>query len=190
MTSKAELSGQRPQLDVWLAEVASGNERAVAPLYSALLPIVLRHCERALGKGPDAEDAAQSALIKLFEQAPDYDQKTPAVAWALAIAYWQCRTIRSRARRQKDKTELNHDMDYGHSLDPETLLAQSEVANITQNIVSQLAEEDRILLGLDSSAIGQALINESPATQRKRKQRLLARLHEAFLAIVSPRSLS
>ena len=75
-------------LDAAMLRLADGDRSASSSVFSALWPELVTFAERALGKGPDADDAAQQALEKIFAQAADYDPGRSALAWALAITAW------------------------------------------------------------------------------------------------------
>jgi len=89
------------RLDEQMALLAEGDRSAIEPLFRALWPLVHECCERALGKGPDADDAAQQATEKMFVEAVRYDRTLPVVPWALAIAAWECRTVQRRRQRAR-----------------------------------------------------------------------------------------
>ena len=55
-------------LDHELARLADGDRSVFSSVFGALSPIVQRFCRRRLGDGPDAADAAQIALEKIFAQ--------------------------------------------------------------------------------------------------------------------------
>src|SRR5437016_4727352 len=50
------------QLDQQMALLADGDRSAIEPLFRALWSLVHAYCQRALGAGADADDAAQQAL--------------------------------------------------------------------------------------------------------------------------------
>jgi len=62
-------------------------------------PVRVARAARA-GEG---DDAAQSALIKIFARAAEFDGSRDALAWAVGIAAYECRTLRkTRARRREE----------------------------------------------------------------------------------------
>ena len=63
--------------------LADGDRGAIAFVYRSLWPIVVRYCTSLVGDPNEAEDLAQTSLLKLFEQAHDYDPNKSAEAWAL-----------------------------------------------------------------------------------------------------------
>jgi RNA polymerase sigma-70 factor (ECF subfamily) len=123
----------------------------------------------------DAADAAQQAMQKVLERASDYDPTRPALPWALAIAAWECRTIlRKRSRRN----EVSDD-------------AAPETA--AENVPTEM--EQRVLIQNALVAVGELSANDREtlvatfwdqdgdvwgATLRKRRERAVKRLRDAF----------
>jgi len=183
----------RDDIDALFERVKDGDRRAVAPAFEALCPIVRRYCLKLLGDEANADDAMQASLIKMFEQAPDYDPRRSAVGWALAFAYWECRTLRkmSQRRARREGTQL-FDFQGPALSDPETELSQAELSATASQLVEGLSLEDRALLGSEGLAPEQslegALLDLSPTARRKRKQRIMERLRRAFVEIISPQS--
>src|SRR5688500_8397601 len=95
----------RRQATDLLAALADGDRAAFSPLYASLWPRVRAFCRRTLGSEADGDDAAQEALVKVFERAVEFDRERDAVSWALGIAAWQYRTHRRR-RRRRGEVEL------------------------------------------------------------------------------------
>src|SRR5262249_58066580 len=83
-----------------MAAAADGDRRAIAPLFHALWPLVVRYATRLVGDPALAEDCAQDALVQLFGQIERYDRERDALTWALTLATWQCRTARRRRTRR------------------------------------------------------------------------------------------
>lgn len=167
------------QLDRDLSRLAGGDRSAFSPVFAALWPIVRRFCRGALGQEADGDDAAQVALQKLFYQAGRYDGETPAIAWALTIAAWECRTLRRQRQRSRAiPLEQARDLS-GAAESPEAQLLQRDLEAAVHSVVAQLAEPDQAairaaLRGVEAS---------SSARDRKRKQRALVRLRETFRRI-------
>ena len=96
-------AGQREQLQAAMTALAAGDRSAFRPVFSTLWPLLRRFCERTL-RDPDlAQDAAQTALMKLLHHATDYRPDRDVVAWALGVASFECLSPRNRtARRRED----------------------------------------------------------------------------------------
>lgn len=156
-----------------LTALAAGDRRAFDSVFEGLWPIMRAFCLRQLNQPAEAEDAAQRALLRLFEQAADFDPARSAVAWALTLAAWECRTTRrrwSRARTTGVQAGLALP-DARPDAEKQTQEAQS-----VARVEAALAE----LSPLDRETILATLADDAPAvpgaTFRKRRQRALARL--------------
>lgn len=82
-----------------IARVAAGDRAAFADLARRLHPVGLHVALKVLGHGPDAEDAMQAALLKLWSKAAQYDAARGTVeAWFGRVVVRACldrrRTIR------------------------------------------------------------------------------------------------
>jgi DNA-directed RNA polymerase specialized sigma24 family protein len=84
--------------------LADGDRSAFDELYDEVSPRIDAMCVRLLGPGPDAEDAAQQALVRVFERVEEYDPDIgPAMGWILGITAWQARTVRRRRSRSREE---------------------------------------------------------------------------------------
>ncbi|HYZ89734.1 MAG TPA: sigma factor [Myxococcales bacterium] len=94
----------RAALQQGLSRLADGDRSAFEPVFAALWPILRRFASRALPVAAEAEDAAQSSLIKIFARAAEFDARRDALSWAVGIAAYECRTLRkSRSRRREEE---------------------------------------------------------------------------------------
>ena len=97
--------GQRTEVDLLMHRLASGDRSAFTPLFRALWGPTLHLCQRLVPHSDDAVDAAQTSMLRLFERAAEYDVQRPALPWALGIAAWECRTLRTRRQRSREVSE-------------------------------------------------------------------------------------
>ncbi len=171
--------------DAAMVRLADGNRAALREVFEAVRAPMTRAAERLLGRGPDAEDATQAALQKLFEQAADYDRSRRVVPWAVALTVFEARTIRKRHVRQKvDAIDTGRFQAIAQaSAGAPELLEAAEMRAVLESLVDCLSEADRetvleVLAG----------INEPRgSTFRKRKQRAVARLREAWRLLYGDR---
>jgi RNA polymerase sigma-70 factor (ECF subfamily) len=162
-------------LDALMARLADGDRSAFTPVFKALWAPTLHMCTGMLGNDADAADAAQQAMEKILERANDYDARRPALPWAMAIAAWECRTIRRRAvRRREVPEEVASEPSTAHGEDDIVL---RDLAAAAQEAVGTLSEADRAAL---VATFREEAASVSGATLRKRRERALTRLRTAF----------
>lgn len=172
-----------------MRRLAGGDGQAFDQVFDELWPLLLGYCRKALLDGDQAQDAAQRALLKLFEQASQYDARKSALSWALSFAFWECRTERSRQRRQRTKLSAAYDMNElpSRELSPEDAVSHAEELTAIRALLEELPREDRALLWQEmESELASTLRGVKPATIRKRRQRLFEQLRLAWRRIVQP----
>jgi RNA polymerase sigma factor (sigma-70 family) len=152
-----------------MTRLADGDRAAVAPVFAVVWPIVQRFAARALG-GPDADDVAQEALVRVFARAVDFDRERDALAWILALTMWEVRTARKqRQRRREDHAAV----EIADPRTPEDELAERELAAAVDDLMAELSPDD-------ARTLRQALSGQregvAPATFRKRLSRAVGRL--------------
>ncbi len=129
----------------------------------------------------DADDAAQQALEKILTRASEYDPSRPALPWTLAIAAWECRSLRRRKERRREASEdALERLPSATTLEDD--LGQRELVGMVGSALAELSPADRETLLSFYSREAQAA---SP-TLRKRKQRAVARLKLAFRRLYEP----
>lgn len=172
------------RLDEDLRRLADGDRSAFGPVFSSLWPVLRAYAARALGDGPDAEDAAQCALLKLFSQACDFEPGRRALPWALAIVAWECRTVRKRRGRGREVPEEAGAAVPSDDASPEDATGDRELVQIARDALAELPVGDRQTLAL---SFGEAFAERVDASEavgaaalRKRKERALGRLRAAF----------
>jgi RNA polymerase sigma-70 factor (ECF subfamily) len=170
---------ERRRIQGLVARVADGDRAAIEPAFDALWPVVQRFAARAVDGAADAEDAAQRALIKLFEQAAFFDPNRDAVAWALSIVAFECRTVR-RARQRRREEPLGV-LDVAADGTPESHVVESDLETAARAALGALGEADQ-------ETIAAMLSGSRPegATFRKRLQRAMGRLRVAWRARHDP----
>ncbi len=174
MTPHARLSLQ--QLAVRLAD---GDRSALEPVFRAAWSPVRTFCDRALRGAPEAEDVAQVALLKFFDQIGDLDRSRDALAWAITIAAFECRThLRQRQRRQRRDATMDPDELGGEAGSPEASALERDLVACAQEVLETLSESDvRTILTSLAEERGE---RTKDAAFRKRLQRALGRLRDAW----------
>lgn len=164
-------AGARTELSGWMARLADGDREPMSAALARLAPELRRFANNVLHGHADADDACQHALVSIFARAHEYEPGRDALAWALGIAAWECRTIlRARSRRRDDAAMPEHADD---DADPEAALIEHEMIAAIETAVGVLSPDDRAALGF-----GEA--NVAGPTLRKRRQRALVRLRDAW----------
>jgi RNA polymerase sigma-70 factor (ECF subfamily) len=175
-------------LDSLMTRLADGDRAVFRPLYERLREPIERLCQNMLGPTADARDAFQEAMQKIFERAPvDYDRRRPALPWALALAGWECRTLRRRRQRRREDAGALREGEGGEfvdrvaataasSQDAETRLAERELQEAVVAVLGTLSPADRETL----QATFWEEAGPQGATFRKRRERALARLRQAW----------
>lgn len=164
-------ASDRRRLDALLAALADGDRSAFDPFFELSAPIVRRYAERASGR--DAEDVAQSALLKIFSRAGEYDPDRPALPWILAIVANEVRTHRKRVVRRREEAL---------AIEPCALEPTPEDEIVERDLVRAIEAIAGGLPAIDRDAIRLAILEERPAaaTFRKRLSRALAKLRHAW----------
>ena len=154
--------------------LAEGDRSASAEVFAELWPKLLRFCQRAVG--PDAEDCAQRALMILFEEISAFDPARSPLAWAYAIAAWECRTL--RRKRSRSREVVHEALEAPDDASLELALEERDLVRRALVLVESLSELDRETLTHDLSA------DVAPsAAHRQRRHRMLERLRTAWRTV-------
>jgi len=171
-------AAQRDQVQEAMTALAEGDRSAFRPVFTALWGVLVRFCERTLQDPDLAQDAAQTALMKLLLHATEFQPEGDAIAWALGFAAFECLSLRNRNRRRRERRD-------------EALLAavaegapSPEDAAIRENLRAAAAEAVGTLRPMDAETLELAFSGERREalgpTFRKRLQRALARLRAVW----------
>jgi RNA polymerase sigma-70 factor (ECF subfamily) len=157
-------------LDACMARLADGDRAAFDPLFRALHPRALRLASARLGRDR-AADAAQSALVKVFARAAEFERGRPVLPWFYAIVANEVRAA-ARGERRDEPAEILETL--AAEGDPESLLVRRELARALDLAVLQLdapsANAIAALLGTSARA------DIAPDAFRKRVSRAYQRL--------------
>lgn len=179
---------ERDRLREAMVRLADGDRSAFSLIFAVLRPLFSRFAARSL-PAEDAEDVAQTALLKLFAGASEFDAaRGDALSWALGIVAWEVRTKRTRVLRRREVLARTDDAnDDANALtmladggaNPEEALIAADLEQLARELV-----EDALAPG-DVATIRAALEGQRPAglraaTFRKRLERALSRLRAAW----------
>jgi RNA polymerase sigma factor (sigma-70 family) len=168
---------QTSDLEALVVRLADGDRAAFDPLYEALWPVVRRLADRLLLGSPEAEDAAQEAMTKLFAQVASFESGRSVTAWVLAITAYECKTLRQkqRRRRETDGTRVESSDDDRRS--PEATVIARDLEAAALEVLGSLGPTDQ-------ETIRALVVGGRPdipqATFRKRLERALNRLRTAW----------
>jgi RNA polymerase sigma-70 factor, ECF subfamily len=183
---------ERAALDRWMAAAADGDRRAIAPLFHALWPTVVRYAARMLGDPSLAEDCAQDTLVQLFGQLERYEHGRDALTWALTLATWQCRTLRRRRHRRGEQPAASTGERLPHgthgapggrdagslTIDGASLLEHRDLVRAALATLGTLSPRDIETITLAITDTDRA--DTTPATFRKRLERALSRFRTSW----------
>ena len=172
-------AAQRAAVQTAMIALSQGDRAAFRPVFSALWPLLCRFSLRALGEAALAEDAAQTALTKLFLHASEFDPGRDAIAWALGFASFEVLSLRKRKWRRErlDPTLLSAQPDGGGT--PEDLAIQRDLRAAADEALGVLRQQD--IETLEAVLKGRRPQGpRSRATFRKRVQRAIERVRLAW----------
>jgi len=163
-------------LDALMERLAWGDRAAFQPLYLELQPRALRLATMRVGAA-SAADVAQSALLKVFARASEFEAGRPCLPWFYAIVGNEIRSARRSALRYVLDSSASHEL-IDEARDAEAQLVERELARALQLAIDSLDAEAanslRAMLGLAE------IPDLQPATFRKRVSRAYAKLRLIF----------
>lgn len=175
-------STDRALLHGALQRLAAGDRASAAVVFSLALPVAQATAARMLSRPEDAEEAAQQALLKVFERASTFDPaRGEALPWVVAITVWECRATRTRLARCSAREAPPPEATSSHphpDLDPEGILLDAELWGALSEAMGALLPADQETL---AAALGwQARPPVAAGTFRQRLRRARLRLQDAW----------
>lgn len=168
----------RAELQALLVRLADGDRGAFRPFFDLAWPVVRDVATRMMASAADGDDAAQAALIKLFERAADFDRQRDALAWIVAMVGFECMTLRRRRGRRREDGAAALDAIVDARAGAEELVMARQLEAIAVDAVGQLRPVDRD--AIRAAIFGDRERRGRPATFRKRLERALGRLRAAW----------
>ncbi len=151
----------RRQLSLWMSALAEGDRTAFDPMFDALWPFFRALARKWIGDPQEADDAAQQALLKVFERASEFEAGCEALPWLVAVVANECRTLRQRKKRRREE-----------ALDVDTGTTPESDFEAVLEVLGHLSTQDQI--ALRAAWFGEAAPG-APVTLRKRLQRATSR---------------
>jgi RNA polymerase sigma factor (sigma-70 family) len=171
---------QRIELQRCLGRLADGDRAAFRPVFELAWPRVREIAARMMPHAADADDAAQTALMKLFERASEFDPERDALAWIVGIVSYECLTLRRKTTRRREQGGEALAAVVDGAANPEERTMSNELEEIAVAMLGQLRPDDRETLRI--ALFGEGERAARPATFRKRVERALGRLRAAWRA--------
>lgn len=130
-------------LDHYLAEIATGNQEALADLYRQTKASVYSFSLSILKNAQDAEDVLHDCYVQVYLAAESYQSFGKPLAWILTIAKNLCR---KKLREQTHSSDLPEE-DWLSSLPaPEQLGTEERI--LLQSCLSRLSEQEQQIVVL------------------------------------------
>lgn len=127
-----------------MRRVGDGDSAAFRELSARHLAPVTRYAARMLGDAAEAEEVAQEAFLRLWQQAPRWQPRARVSTWLYRVAHNLC-VDRLRRRRDAGAAALDR-MSTG--VRPSQLLADKELALEVELALAELPERQRAALSL------------------------------------------
>lgn len=163
-------------LQALMIRLADGDRAAFDPLFVLLWPLIHRFARQALNQAPEAEDAAQNGLLKVFSRAAEFDRERSALAWVLGIVAYECRTFRKQQARRREAGEASPSR-RDESANPELATIDRELELAALQVLGTLRP-------IDMETLRAVMSGERPAmpaaTFRKRVERAMSRLRAGW----------
>jgi RNA polymerase sigma-70 factor (ECF subfamily) len=167
---------ERLALNAAMARLAEGDRSAFSVVFDTLWPLLSGFAKRLSPNRSDAEDAAQQALLKIFEHAHRYDPTQDVAAWALAITANECHAV-FRKRRRAEPLDAASQTLPAPGASPEVAVIERDTIELAAEVLGTLRAEDAATLSAAWRGERPAI---APTTFRKRVQRATERLRAAW----------
>jgi RNA polymerase sigma-70 factor (ECF subfamily) len=166
---------ERLALNAAMARLADGDRSAFSVVFDTLWPLLSSFAKRLSPNRSDAEDAAQQALLRIFEHAHRYDAAQDVAAWALSITANECHAL--RRKRRAGPLDVVSEALPAPGASPEVAVIERDMVELAREALGTLRAADAATLAAvwrgDRPAI-------APTAFRKRVQRATERLRAAW----------
>lgn len=166
---------RRRQIHDAMVRFADGNRAAFREVFDALWPVLLAFTQRTLTVRADAEDAAQRALLKVFDRIVDLDRTRDGVAWAVTIAAYEVMTVRRQSTRRREQSAEVLIAVADGAPSPVDHVVREELRDAVRAAIGELPERDQVVL---AAALHDVVM--SGETERKRRFRAFGRLRDLW----------
>lgn len=167
----------RAELQQLFERLASGDRSALELAFDRLWPALRRFTGRLLRDDAAADDAAQNALLKIFARVSELDLERDALAWALGVAAYECKTLRKQVERRRESGDAALSARAARERTPEEAASTRELEEAALEVMGALRPIDIETL---HAMMHDLRPDVPPATFRKRLERALHRLQVAW----------
>lgn len=143
------------QLGAWLADIASGDARALRRLYDATSPKLFALALRITGNREWAEDVMQDTYLQVWRHAADYQRSlSPPMAWLGLLT--RSRALDFLRRRGSERLDRAVEIDEAladtladdHAPDPQAMALASQQAWALHQCLQRLEGRQRSVVSL------------------------------------------
>lgn len=170
----------RRTLNEALGRLADGDRAAFHPVFELAWPVARDFARSVLRSPVEAEDAAQQALVRLFERAAEFDRAREALPWVFGVVWNECRTVRRRALRRREHALDGVGERASRAPGPEEALLESDRDRAVREALMSLNPSDVETILADLGEVPRSGV--AAATFRKRLERARRRLRDAWRA--------
>jgi RNA polymerase sigma factor (sigma-70 family) len=150
-----------------MVRFCDGDRSAFRAVFDGLWPILLALATRSLPSRADAEDAAQRAILKVFDRIVDLDRSRDGVVWAMTIVGFEILTLRRQhQRRRGDSTHAGNNIADERPLAIEQIIDE-ELSVSLRAMIAKMPERDQ-------EALSALLLGTTPVGEAARKRRFRA----------------
>lgn len=160
-----------------MVRFADGERSAIDELMVDLWPVLLDFARRGVASEQDAEDIGQEVFVRICSRITEFDRARDGLSWAFGIAHYEVLTQRRRQRRRREVSDQSLELHCDDRAHPEEHAIREQLLAALSAVLGELTSEDQLALGLIASAESEGA---PAATLRKRKQRALDRLRDAW----------
>jgi RNA polymerase sigma factor (sigma-70 family) len=171
---------RRAELQEAMSRLADGDRAAFHTVFVLTWPLVRSFALATLRGVSDAEDAAQQALVRVFERAAQFEKGRDPVPWILAIVMYECRTLRRRGARRREGPLEDSETPAALDPSPEEQAVARDLERAAREVLAELPPMDVETI-LESLRAGEKR-SVVAATFRKRLERARRRLRAAWSA--------
>jgi RNA polymerase sigma-70 factor (ECF subfamily) len=130
-----------------IVKVKQGDGNAFALVVDAYQRPVYNLCYRMLGNVEEAEDAAQEAFWRAYQNIGRYDMNRSFITWLLSIAAHYCIDLQRKRKLLTTDIELMPEGDLADSTpDPEKVVHQMEEDQMISRLLKSLPSQDKAVI--------------------------------------------